>query len=769
MASGIEQLERYELCERIATGGMAEVYLAKAYGAHGFEKTLAVKRILPELASDLEFEERFIAEAKLAVQLSHANIVQVFDFGRVGRTLFLVLEYVDGLDLAALLGRYRNAGRELPLPAAFQIAIEMARGLDFAHRRRVIHRDVSPSNILLSKAGDVKVADFGIAVPDAEHIQQASRRQRIMGKWRYMSPEQTRGDDLDTRSDLFALGAIIFELVTGDKLFSATESDHIVEQIHEMDIPDPATRRSGVPARLHEVLCRALARDRNQRFDHASDLQRVLAQLCHESNIIFSALEVADAVHAVLRPEEREDLHSGPRPVPLDGLIRQHLGVASDVGAQRRTSAGSWSREATITGAGDEDDAASERADGAEADGSDTALTVPVGAGAHKLRTRAASDTQRPPTIVKTGAERDGVSIWDYGEDGGDSGGGGGNDRDSGGEENARAQRASSSSSSGSGAGAGEGVVGEGGEHASTERLMGESARAGATPPAAAASKRGRWALGAGGAALLFAAVLSYGGLRGELGQSVEIADAGAASAPPRDAEALQSGILFINSRPEGAEVLIDGVLQEARTPNVYQVAAREPHRVELRLGGHAGEIREGVVVGAGGTAPLRFSLEAMRRPVLVDSEPRGAKVLLDGRRLGETPLAIELSEAEIERIRAGALVLEKAGYRAEQVELSEGELHAEDGASVHIARALRRLRADSSAAAPAVGTVRIHLEGTWANVYLGAEQIGRVPGELELPVGAHTLRLENPVSQRSWRLQVRARAGEPSYYRVPD
>src|SRR5215813_7870968 len=179
-----KSLERYDVLDRIAVGGMAEVFLAKAYGAHGFEKTLAIKRILPELARDPEFEARFIAEAKVAVRLSHANVVQVFDFGRIGESLFIAMEYVDGLDLAALLRKLKDEGRQVPLPAAFHIAIEIVRALDFAHGHNVVHRDVSPSNILVSRAGEVKIADFGIAV--AARPNRASTNtgpRKVMGKW----------------------------------------------------------------------------------------------------------------------------------------------------------------------------------------------------------------------------------------------------------------------------------------------------------------------------------------------------------------------------------------------------------------------------------------------------------------------------------------------------------------------------------------------------------------------------------------------------------
>ena len=201
-------LERYDVLDRIAVGGMAEVFLAKAYGAHGFEKTLAIKRILPELARDPEFEARFIAEAKVAVRLSHANVVQVFDFGRIAESLFIAMEYVDGLDLAALLRKHKDEGKLVPLPAAFHIAIEIVRGLDFAHQHNVVHRDVSPSNTLLSRAGEVKIADFGIAIAASPHRGGGTGTgpRKVMGKWRYMSPEQARGDTLDTRSGDLTVG-----------------------------------------------------------------------------------------------------------------------------------------------------------------------------------------------------------------------------------------------------------------------------------------------------------------------------------------------------------------------------------------------------------------------------------------------------------------------------------------------------------------------------------------------------------------------------------
>jgi tRNA A-37 threonylcarbamoyl transferase component Bud32 len=314
-----KSLERYDVLDRIAVGGMAEVFLAKAYGAHGFEKTLAIKRILPELAQDPEFEARFIAEAKVAVKLSHANVVQVFDFGRMGTSLFIAMEFVDGLDLAAMLRKFKDEGRQVPLPAAFHIAIEIMRALDFAHGHNVVHRDVSPSNILISRAGEVKIADFGIAVAAQPHKHTTPGLKRVMGKWRYMSPEQTRGDTLDTRSDLFSAASVIYELFTNEKLFPGDEAEQIIKNIHEMPIPRMTALRPNLPSRLDELLAGPLARKPIDRPTRPAQALRGLIELSYESSIMATALDVAEALATVV-PAKRLSGQGA-----LDALILKEL------------------------------------------------------------------------------------------------------------------------------------------------------------------------------------------------------------------------------------------------------------------------------------------------------------------------------------------------------------------------------------------------------------------------------------------------------------
>jgi serine/threonine protein kinase len=322
LAEHERSLHRYELVERIAVGGMAEVFRAKAFGPHGFEKILAIKRILPDLAMDPEFEQRFIAEAKLAVALTHANIVQVIDFGRFGGTLFLAMEFVDGPDLAALLKAYVERGRDLPVGPALHIAMELAKGLDFAHRRGVVHRDVSPSNILISREGEVKIADFGIAQAAAESGAARSESRRIMGKWRYMSPEQARGERLGPKSDLFSAGSVLWELFTGRKLFPGDDAGTIVRNVCEMPVARATSLRGDLPPGIDEILGRLLEREPEKRFSDASELLRALLEVSYSRTLVAAAPDVADLVAWAFPPPVAE---AQEEPRRIDDIIAAEL------------------------------------------------------------------------------------------------------------------------------------------------------------------------------------------------------------------------------------------------------------------------------------------------------------------------------------------------------------------------------------------------------------------------------------------------------------
>ncbi|HNX51645.1 MAG TPA: protein kinase, partial [Thermoanaerobaculaceae bacterium] len=236
---------QYDLIEPIATGGMAEVFKARMRGVEGFQKIVAIKRILPHLTENDEFVTMFIDEAKLAAQLQHPNIIHIYDLGKLEKSYYIAMEYIDGKDLRSILRMLEEKERRLPLGLAMFVASRLAAALDYAHRKRdmqgremvLVHRDVSPQNVLISFDGDIKLCDFGIAkaASKASH----TRAGALKGKLQYMSPEQAWGKDLDHRSDIFSLGLVLYEMLTGRKAFVGDSELSILEQVRSPHIATP--------------------------------------------------------------------------------------------------------------------------------------------------------------------------------------------------------------------------------------------------------------------------------------------------------------------------------------------------------------------------------------------------------------------------------------------------------------------------------------------------------------------------------------------------
>ncbi|MEE8409896.1 MAG: serine/threonine-protein kinase [Myxococcota bacterium] len=279
------RLGDYLLVERLNQGGMADVYLAKTFGYSGANQTLAVKCIRPEFGEDPVFVRMFIDEAKLSVLLDHANIAQTYELGRIGTTYFMAMEYILGRDLRALIDRVAARGLEIPEPLALLITIKVCEGLDYAHRKtdptgvplRIVHRDVSPQNILVSYDGEVKIIDFGIAKA-ATH---ASRSQAgvLKGKYGYMSPEQVRGMAVDERSDIFACGVLLFELLTRQRLFPGGSDFSVLEKVRHSEVYPPTVLTPSVHPEVETVVLRALEREPERRFASASDMGDALVQV----------------------------------------------------------------------------------------------------------------------------------------------------------------------------------------------------------------------------------------------------------------------------------------------------------------------------------------------------------------------------------------------------------------------------------------------------------------------------------------------------------
>ncbi|QRN97508.1 protein kinase [Archangium violaceum] len=319
------KLGRYQLLDKLATGGMAEVYLARATGPMGFEKELVVKRILPHLAADGRFVEMFLAEARLAARLNHPHIVQIFDFGEADGTWYLAMEYIDGLNLRVLSKRAREAGMELPPASCARIIASVCEGLAYAHERTdpttgeplgIIHRDISPDNILLSREGAVKVVDFGIAKMAGQELR--TQTGVVKGKLAYMPPERFREVEMDRRMDVYALGVVLYELLTGHKPYEAGSEGQLVRAIL-YEQPVPAVKwRPELPPALRRILERAMAKEREQRYADCRALQSDLEHFILSTGEPVGAWQLARLLARVTeRPgDEKTVVESGvPGPV----------------------------------------------------------------------------------------------------------------------------------------------------------------------------------------------------------------------------------------------------------------------------------------------------------------------------------------------------------------------------------------------------------------------------------------------------------------------
>jgi serine/threonine protein kinase len=290
---------KYYLLERINVGGMAEVFRAKAYGVEGFERLVAVKRILPNIAEDKEFISMFIDEAKIAVQLNHANIAQIFDLGMVEQAYYIALEHIHGRDLRNIFDRCRNNGAPMPIAQACFVVMKVCEGLDYAHNKRdqsgrelnLVHRDVSPQNILVSFEGEVKLIDFGIAKAAGK----GSKTQAgiLKGKFGYMSPEQVRGLPIDRRSDIFACGICLYELLTGERLFVGESDFSTLEKVRNVEILPPSTYNRKIPDELERIVLKALAKDDEDRYQNAIDLHDELQAFVYTAGEFYSRKDLA--------------------------------------------------------------------------------------------------------------------------------------------------------------------------------------------------------------------------------------------------------------------------------------------------------------------------------------------------------------------------------------------------------------------------------------------------------------------------------------------
>jgi serine/threonine protein kinase len=321
---------------------MAEVFKAKRAGVEGFEKTVALKRILPHLSENKEFLDMFVDEAKMVAGLAHPNIVQIFDLGRIEKTYYIAMEYVHGRDLRTTMKRAREKGLRMPLDLSLRVVSQVCAALEYAHRKKddrgrpmeIVHRDVSPQNILISFEGDVKLVDFGIAKAATKAA--TTDRGALRGKLLYMSPEQAWGRPIDRRSDVFSLGIVLYEMVTETKPFIGAGTELTILELVRQCVITPAREvNPRVPEALDRVIMKALAREPDERYQDAGLMQRGLERFLRErppvtardlarfQELLFDRDEREEAGGEERRGEKRGALDHAPDPMSLDSLLKR--------------------------------------------------------------------------------------------------------------------------------------------------------------------------------------------------------------------------------------------------------------------------------------------------------------------------------------------------------------------------------------------------------------------------------------------------------------
>ncbi|MDH5674687.1 MAG: protein kinase [Myxococcales bacterium] len=302
---------KYELLERINIGGMAEILKAQDTSRPG-SGVLAVKRILPHLTEDRQFATMFTDESRVLAKLQHDNIIHTFEVGEVQHTPYIALEYIYGQDARMLFHRSRRSEQPVPIPVACYVIAQVCAGLHYAHDQRdddgdllgLVHRDVSLQNVLLSYDGEVKLTDFGIAM-SAENVARTEAGV-VKGKFGYMSPEQIKGEPLDRRSDIFATGICLYELLTGERLFSGDSDYAAVERVRNADVPPPSQLNRQIPSALEALVMKALAKSPRDRFQTAEDMRRALLDFMQESHNACSAVDLARYMREAFAEEIRK-------------------------------------------------------------------------------------------------------------------------------------------------------------------------------------------------------------------------------------------------------------------------------------------------------------------------------------------------------------------------------------------------------------------------------------------------------------------------------
>jgi len=323
-----ESAQRYRVVEKLESGGMAEVFRAESEGLQGFRKQVAIKRVLPHLSEKKRFIAMFLDEARISAQLTHSNCVQVFDIGVGDSAYFIVMEYVDGANLKSIAESLKKQGKDFPVQAAAFIAHEICKGLSYAHELtdqqgiplNIVHRDMSPPNVLVTKYGEVKIVDFGLAKASSQL--EKSEPGIIKGKFSYLSPEAATGQEVDAKTDIFAVGIILWELLAGQRLFLGETDFQTVKKVQQAQVPPISQVNRKAPPELERIVNKALAKDTTHRYMTARELGQDLSRFLYSFGQPISTFDLATIVQSTMREKQRV---RPPQGSIIDKLIEEAL------------------------------------------------------------------------------------------------------------------------------------------------------------------------------------------------------------------------------------------------------------------------------------------------------------------------------------------------------------------------------------------------------------------------------------------------------------
>ncbi len=726
----IETYGNYQLIKRLAMGGMAQIYLARQHGPEGFEKLLVVKRILPHLAENQEFVRMFLDEARIAARLNHPNIVQIFNLGAPDDSFFIAMEYIHGDDLRKVFKRAERMSQEMPVALICRVITEVCAGLDYAHKKTdptgkplgIVHRDISPQNILLTFEGRVKIVDFGIA--KAADQATVTRSGVLKGQYSYMSPEQAAGQRLDGRSDIFALGVIFYELLTGTRLFKRSSDMATLQAVADCQVTPPSHVNPKLPEDLDPIVMKALARKPEDRYGEAVQLQLALEDWLVSHQLPSSSAHLSAFMQELYAERLAEEARLGEVVVEDDSMGPPPSRKAETHVEPRRSAPPLPPRSS-------DDDAG--------------AMTEPlamadlVGMGmAGRTPKRPSSRTPRPSEL-REGREGRGTSE----------------------RRPLEPRRAGESRRMES--------VSE--PRGPSERPSRQTKGRQALPPPTTSSKKKGRSLAVGLAAVLAGLGLSLGGWW--------LLQPGAA------VEAEHASVRLV-TEPPGAAVVFDGKSLPGATPLTLPLVPAGRYPVVVLMDGYQ-ELQTTVEVPATGAVtlePLRLVARAVppppveQRPAAVrltlEAEPAHAQLVVDGQSRGKAPVELEAKAGQELSVRADApnfrSLTRKVQVKDAPTQVERLVLEAQAAPPPGVERpkppVTERPKPPPETTRPVVstepaeirlGTVRFAVT-PWAEVSCNGRVLGSTPlRDIQLPAGSYDCKFSNPeLGTRTQRVEVK-------------